>query len=110
MAMIGYSQGVQETPSIVTNSKGFRQAMYDLGLTEELITTSLVEDINAKKGGRLGELRLGAELLGLSKPKDEPPAAKQSTTYNFIFSAETQADIKAMEDKIKDRLTQPHVE
>lgn len=110
LASVGYSQGVTETPSIVTDSLGFKQALRDMGLTEELITTSLVEDIRIKKQSRLGELRLGAELLGLSKPKDEPVAPKQNTTYNFIFNAETQAEIKAMEDKIKERLTQHHVE
>lgn len=110
MASSGYGSGAITTPSVVTESKGFKQALYELGLTEELITTALVEDITLKKQNRLGELRLGAELLGLSKPKDEPVQQGNKTTYNFIFSAETQEAIKAMEDQLKARLTAPHVE
>lgn len=105
---VGYSPTSAAMPTRITESLGFKQALRDMGLTEELITTSLVEDIEKKKQNRLGELRLGAELLGLSKPKDEPVAAKTVHTYNFIFSPETQASIKQMEDALKAKLIEPH--
>lgn len=36
--------------------------------------------------------------------------SKGDTTYNFVFNSETQADVKALEEKIKARLLNPHVE
>lgn len=50
---IGYSQGVSETPSMVTESQGFKMALAELGLTEELITTALVSDIKEKPKNRI---------------------------------------------------------
>ncbi len=100
MEMVGYSEGVQRTPSIVTESIGFKQAIRDLGLTEELITASLVEDIEAKKGGRVQELKLGAEILGMVKREEEAPQ-KGNTNYTFIFNEQAQSEIKAMEARIK---------
>ena len=102
---IGYSKGISETPSMVTESQGFKQALREMGLTEELITAALVEDIEKKKQNRLGELRLGAELLGINK-RDDEPSTLTKTTYNFIFAPEAQAKIKAMDAELKILLTQ----
>lgn len=110
LASVGYSKGVTETPSRVLESPSFKQALRDLGLTEELITTSLVSDIKEKAKNRLGELRLGAEILGLNKPENEPEKPKQSNTYNFFFSKDVQKEIKNMEDKIESILIQKHVQ
>lgn len=38
----------------------------------------------------------------------EAPKSEGGNTYNFLFSPETQADIKALEDKIKARLLNKH--
>lgn len=46
-------------------------------------------------------------LYGAETPDDKP---KSNNTYNFIFSAETQKDIKILEDKIKAQLLQKHVQ
>lgn len=103
---VGYGKIVQD-PKRILETPGFKQALYDLGLTENLITSSLVEDIKDKPKNRLGELKLGAELLGMVRKDPEIPQDKNSnTTYNFIFSPENQADVKAMEEKIKARLIQ----
>lgn len=106
MEMIGYSNGVVRTPSIVTESAGYKQALRNLGLTEELITSSLVSDIKEKPKNRLGEMRLGAEILGMNKPENEPEKPKSSNTYNFFFSKEIQKEVRVMEDKIKGMLKQ----
>lgn len=103
LASIGYSQGITETPSIVTESLGFKQALRDLGLTEELITSSLVQDIKAKPEKRIQELKLGAEILGMVKREDEQ-VKTASNTYNFLFSPEVQANIKAIDNQIKEQL------
>ncbi len=49
------------------SSDGVRVALARYGLNEELITAALVDDINAKPGNRVAELRLGADILGISK-------------------------------------------
>lgn len=110
LGSVGYGTGLQNSPHRVVESAGFKQALREMGLTEELITTSLVEDIAAKPQRRLGELTLGAKILGMTEEIPEPPQQSQTTTYNFIFSPETQAAVKEIEDRIKARLTQPHVQ
>ncbi len=51
-------------------SDGVKVALARYGLTEELITAALVDDINSKPGQRVAELRLGADILGISKRSD----------------------------------------
>jgi hypothetical protein len=63
----GYSANTAHNPKDVTESKGFKEALKEYGLTEELITCSLVEDIKAKPKNRLGELRLGSEILKMKE-------------------------------------------
>ncbi len=50
---------------------GVKVALSRYGLTEELITAALVDDIKLKPQDRLGELRLGAEILGMNKRGDD---------------------------------------
>lgn len=106
---IGYSPSIALNPFMVTQSAGFKLALEKLGLTETLITESLVTDIKEKPKNRIQELKLGAEILGMVKRESEPDKPKTQNTYNFIFNnPEAQADIKILEDKIKARLIQPH--
>lgn len=99
----GYSPKTALTPKTATDTPGFKQALYDLGLTEELITSSLVEDIKLKPQQRIQELKLGAELLGMVKREDEQ-IRNTNNTYNFLFSADVQANIRAIDNKIKEQL------
>lgn len=103
----GYSVAIANTPSMVIETPGFRKALAELGLTEELIATSLVADIKAKPKNRVKELGLGAEILGMKKREVEPPEKPPGgNTYNFIFSESVQAEIKKTEDIIKAQLIQ----
>lgn len=43
------------------------------------------------------------------KVPEVAPNIGQTVTYNFLFSAETQAEVKEIEDKIKERLMKSHV-
>ncbi len=104
LADIGYSKGITETPSIVTNSEGFKKALNDLGLTEELIASSLVFDIQNKPKARVKELGLGAEILGMKKREPDPTPSLHNTTYNFIFSDGLQEKVKLINEEIKSRL------
>lgn len=109
LADIGYSKGITETPSIVTNSVGFKQAVRDLGLTEELITNALVEDIKLKPQNRVQEIKLGAEILGM-KSDEEKPQQKSGNIYNIFFSKDMQQRVGEFEEDIKERLKSKHAE
>ena len=106
---VGYSETFVETPSRVLESPGFKQALHDLGLTEEFITSALVEDIKAKPANRVQEMRLGAQILKMvDKPEPVRPTG-ENTTYNLIFSKPVQEDVREIEDRIKAKLLQKHV-
>ncbi len=75
MLDVGYDPNTAKTPQKLTESKGFKQLLAESGLTENLITKSLVEDIESKPKNRLGELRLGAEILGM---KAEEPGGNKT--------------------------------
>jgi len=62
---VGYSPNTAVDPRNLTESKGFKEAMAEYGLTEEFITKSLVFDIENKPKHRFLELNLGAEILGM---------------------------------------------
>lgn len=85
----GYGKAIQTTPAKVLESVGFKQELANLGLTDELIATSLVHDIKKKPKQRLGELRLGAEILGMKA------AEGQGNTFNTlnIFNGERASKI-----------------
>jgi len=100
---VGYGKIVQD-PKRIIESVGFKQALRDLGLTEELITSSLVADIKAKPEKRLGELKLGAEMLQMVRQEDKQ-VSENKNTYNFIFSPEVQDRVKIINEDIKKLLT-----
>jgi hypothetical protein len=106
---VGYGFSYQNSPKQVLESKGFKVALAELGLTEDLITTALVSDINGKPKNRIQELKLGAEILGMVKREEQNDKPKVNTTYNFIFNEQTQREIKEMESKIKERLINGNV-
>jgi len=70
MLEVGYSPTSSKNPKLLTDSKGFKDLLEEQGLTPELIIGSLVEDITKKPQKRVGELSLGADILGLKKKND----------------------------------------
>jgi len=66
----GYSRSISETPELATKGKGFKEEMAKYGLTEELISCSLVDDIKKKPQARKGELELGAKILRMGQDDD----------------------------------------
>lgn len=70
---VGYGPSIVDYPSKVIDTRGVRDALAEYGLTEELITTALVSDIYNKEKNRLGELKLGADILGMTKHEDSRP-------------------------------------
>lgn len=61
----GYGKRVQVNPKTVTSSLGFKVYMDRYGLTEENFAAWLSQDLEAKPGERLGELKLMADVLKL---------------------------------------------
>ncbi len=100
---VGYGS-IAENPTRIIESAGFKQALADLGLTEELITSALVLDIKEKPKNRIQELKLGAEILGMVKREDQNDKPKTQTTYNFIFSEDVQKQIQISNEIIKKKL------
>lgn len=116
---IGYSKGVSETPKMVLETEGFKEALAEIGLREALIAQGInpkkiAEKINVlldahdEKGNKDFTaidkgLKHATSIYGIVDPNEKP---KSQNTYNFIFNAETQAEIKNLEDKIKARLIQ----
>ena len=78
--MGGYGQSTQLQPGRALESKGFLLELDKLGLTDELLTTSLVADIKKKKGNRKGELELGFKVRGRLKGDEE-----KGNIYNTVI-------------------------
>lgn len=97
MREAGYDETTAKNPKNLTDSKGYRALLYECGLTEDLITTALVEDIKANKGKRLSELALGAELLGMRKM-----GVAISNQISITRAVSVDPDAKAQGDKAID--------
>ena len=85
----GYEESTATVPTLITNSVGYRYELAKYGLTEELITSSLVEDIEKKPQKRVRELELGADILSMRKR----PIETNNTLNIALFSTEQQERI-----------------
>ena len=79
---IPYSPKTAKNPQILTESVGGKAYLKECGLTKEFITKSLVEDIEKKPQNRLGEMRLGAEILNMT---DDEEKEKTIPVININF-------------------------
>lgn len=86
MVKVGYSENTAKCPSKLTKSKGFKELMDELGLTEDLIVGSLVEDIRMKPQNRKPELELGAKIRGMLADKiDITTQGERIQAINYII-------------------------
>ena len=85
----GYDISTSEQPQMITDTLGYKQELAKYGLTEELITSALVEDIIAKPRKRVRELELGSDILSMRKR----PIETNNTLNIAIFSTEQQERI-----------------
>lgn len=60
----GGSPSTARCPKLITESQGFKSYMEKVGLTDDNLALFLAEDIRAKAGNRLGELKLAIGLKG----------------------------------------------
>ena len=91
MVDANYSPNTAHTPQKLTESKGFKEEMAKYGLTEKLISSSLVKDIKSKPKQRKPELELGAKILRMGDNKvgeDEvkPEIHLHNTKINIIIT------------------------
>jgi len=68
----GYSDVSASNPQELTRTKTFQELAIKYGLTDKLITGSLVADIRAKPGNRVQELALAAKIRGYTADKQLP--------------------------------------
>lgn len=107
---VGYSEGAAEQPSRVLQSHGFKEALAETGLLDALKQQGInprkiaskidyllnADDYNAVDKG----LKHATAIYGVidDKPK------QTNNTYNFLFSPEVQANIREIDNKIKEQL------
>lgn len=94
--------------AIEIKTESLKQALINQGVTPEKIAFTVdklltADDYTANDKG----LRHATNIYGVVDPDDKP---KGNTTYNFIFSAETQEKVRKMEEEIKAQLIKPHVQ
>jgi hypothetical protein len=81
----GYSENTVQTPSKLTESKGFKELCEQYGLTDNLLLSSLVEDIKKKEQNRKAELELGFKIKGrLTEKLDVESGGKPIQIYGGI--------------------------
>lgn len=74
MLRAGYAPASAKAQTPILRGAGFIQAMAELGLTQELVTSSLVTDILEKPQHRAFELSIAAKILGLDRRVDDTPS------------------------------------
>lgn len=87
----GYDPSTAQVPTLITQSVGYLAELRKYGLTEELITSSLVEDIQNKPRHRVQELSLGADILRMRRRESE----EKPQVNIAIFTTEQQQRIAA---------------
>lgn len=87
----GYGASVIKTPAKALESKGYKEELAKFGLTQELITTALVEDIKSKPGKRVSELGLGADILKMTGKEE---GGNNLTQINISIEAAERFNIK----------------
>lgn len=99
--------------AIEVKRKSLKQALIDQGITENYLAEKVgvlltatdekgKEDYTAIDKG----LKHATSIYGVI----DPQKTEGGNTYNFLFNAEAQSDIKELEDKIKAKLLQKYVE
>ena len=83
---VGYAPlSADKKSTAIIEAKGVKESLKEYGLTEGLITRALVNDIKKKPKNRLGEMRLGAEILSMTEGDNrKPPQVIIPITNVFI--------------------------
>lgn len=97
----GYSESVAESPTKVTTTKGFIEAMNSAGLSVDTLNTYLAQDLKAKPRQRLGELTLAYKLHGKLKENTQDnrtlvlvTSGESATRYQLPTTPHVEDDVK----------------
>lgn len=91
----GYSENTLNTPQKLTESKGFKELCEEYGLTDQLIISSLVEDIQNKPKNRKPELELAAKIKGLMVERREDSGTITMIVKDYTNGADDSAATEA---------------
>ena len=95
MREAGYSEASVQNPKNLTESKGYLEALDEVGLTQELLTSSLTNDIKEKgelpieKRNRTRELELGMKARNMLGQSGEGGG----TVINLLLSVNDKEDV-----------------
>jgi len=95
MEEVGYSKASAKNPKNLTESKGYLEALDEVGLTQELLTSSLTNDIKEKgelpieKRNRTRELELGMKARNMLGQSGEGGG----TVINLLLSVNDKEDV-----------------
>lgn len=92
MREAGYSPNSAKNPKNLTDSIGYQEVLDKYGLTEELIITALVEDIENKPQNRKPELELGAKMRGMIINKQDITSDGEQLTSIQVSVVNSNAD------------------
>lgn len=83
-----------------------KSALEKKGVTPDKIALKVNELLDNEDPNAIDKgLKHATNIYGVEDASEKP---KSNSTYNFIFNAETQADVRAIEEKIKARLMTKH--
>lgn len=77
----GYSEVSAKNPKSIIEGRGVQSELAKYGLTEELYTSALVEDIQAKPGNRARELELARKSLKIGEKEEK---GDTNVTFNIL--------------------------
>ena len=87
----GYAETTASTvKSGIESKSSFEKLLNRVGLTKDLICSSIVEDIKKKKGYRASEIALAMKILGIGNDKLDITAKSLVITFDSSFNKETE--------------------
>lgn len=107
VASVGYSDLVAEKKATeILTSKGVKEELEVLGFDEQTakeVTSGIMIDETNEPKDRLKAAEMVFKVHGSFK-ESEKPSDNKGNTYNFLFSADVQKDVKEIEERIKAKL------
>jgi len=104
MRVAKYAPSVIRKPKVLTESKGWKEEMARYGLTEKLISSSLVADIKAKPQNRKPELELGAKILRMTGDDKEGGDQPKELHLHLHKNERVVQIVSSAEDRLREEL------
>ena len=92
MREAGYLDTTAKNPKNLTESKGYLETLDELGLTDKLLVTSLVDDIKKKPQNRKAEIELGSKMRGMLVERKDITSGGDKLTIALVEYVGDDAD------------------